>query len=248
MKLKSAACLLAALAGAAAGPQDREPPTYEVFRSGEPIQVDGRLEEAVWNAAPTFPFFDNRSGTPAASGTEARAVYDDRFLYFAFRIEDGNLWATLEARDQHLWTEEAVEVFLQADPTHPSYIELEVNPLGAMLDIFLIDVRKPLPYASWNSRDLQWAVRVDGTVDGEGGDRGWSCEIALPLEDVVTAPHHPPRDGDRWRANLYRIERKPAEGFVAWSPTLVPDFHRPDRFGVLVFRDRTLPVARPSRP
>ena len=83
-------------------------------------------------------------------------------------------------------------------PTHPSYIELEVNPLGAMLDIFLVDGRKPIPYASWNSSGLRWAVHVDGTADGRPGDVGCSCEIAPPLEDVVTAPHRPPRPGDRW--------------------------------------------------
>jgi hypothetical protein len=41
-----------------------------------------------------------------------------------------------------------------------------------------------------------------------------------------------------WRANLYRIER-PRDGggaeFSCWSPTFTdpPDFHRPDRFGLL---------------
>jgi len=40
------------------------------------------------------------------------------------------------------------------------------------------------------------------------------------------------------RANFYRIDR-PADGdpeFTAWSPTLVdpPDFHKPDRFGLLL--------------
>ena len=134
-----------------------------------------------------------------------------------------------------------LEVRLQADPAHPSYIELEVNPLGAMLDIFLIDVRKPIPYASWNSSGLRWAVHVNGTADGRPGDVGWSCEIALPLEDVVTAPNLPPLPGDRWRANLYRVEKKPSPASLAWSPTLVRDFHRPERFGDLVFSERTVP-------
>jgi hypothetical protein len=73
----------------------------------------------------------------------------------------------MKRRDEHLWEEEVVEVFLQADPNQPSYIELEVNPLGAMLDIYLLAVRKPLHYESWNSEKLRWAVQVDGTVDGK---------------------------------------------------------------------------------
>ncbi len=163
-------------------------------------------------------------------------LFDDRFLYFAFRCWDENIWATMKRRDQHLWEEEVVEVFLQADPTQPSYIELEVNPLGTMLDIFLLNIRKPLHYESWNSEKLQWAVQVDGTVDGKGGDKEWTCEIALPMEDIIPAPHIPPKPGDRWRLNLYRIERKPARAGLAWSPTLTNDFHVPKMFGEIVFQ------------
>ncbi len=231
------------------GPQASRPgawterPSYEVARTGAPIQVDGRLDEPAWEAAETFAFFNNADGSPppAELRTSAKALYDDEFIYFAFDSADTNVWSTRDVRDEHLWEEEVVEVFIQADPAHPSYIELEVNPLGAMIDIFLIDIRKPIPYTTWNSPGLRWAVHVDGTVDGRPGDRGWSCEMALPLEEVVTAPNLPPRPGDRWRANLYRVERRPSPASLAWSPTLVGDFHRPDRFGDLVFVDRMVP-------
>ncbi|MGH7773438.1 MAG: carbohydrate-binding family 9-like protein, partial [Candidatus Binatia bacterium] len=147
----------------------------------------------------------------------------------------------LKRRDEHLWKEEVVEVFLQADPRQTSYIELEVNPLGTMIDIFLLDVRKPLRYESWNSEKLRWAVQVDGTVDGNGGDREWTCEIAPPMEDIVPAPKTPPQPGDRWRLNLYRVEKLPAPAFLAWSPTLKNDFHVPGMFGEIVFSDRRVP-------
>ena len=112
-----------------------------------------------------------------------------------------------------------VEASSRRTPRQPSYIELEVSPLGTLLDIYLLDRRKPLRYESWNSAGVSWAVRVEGKVDGRGGDRGWTCEIALPLEDVVTAPHLPPRPGDRWRMNLDRVEKLPAPAGMAWSPT-----------------------------
>ena len=223
-------------------PPDR--PLYEVFRSAAPVQVDGKLDEPHWSSAPAFEFVNNADGTASPLATRAWAGYDDDYLYFAFQVSDDNIWASMSERDQHLWTEEVVEVFLQADPNHPSYIELEVNPLGTMLDIFLLDIRKPLPYASWNSAGLKWAVQVEGSVDGQAGDRQWTCEIALPLEDVATAAHLPPRPGDRWRLNLYRVEKLPEKAGLAWSPTLKPDFHVPAKFGELVFSDRP----PPSRP
>jgi len=225
----------------AAGGQSEQAPVYEVARTSTPIKVDGKLDDAPWAKAGGTKFVNNADGSPAAQETEARILYDDKYLYFSFRSADENIWATHRRRDQRLWEEEVVEVFLQADASQPSYIELEVNPLGTMLDIYLLDVRKPLRYESWNSEKLAWAVRVDGTVDGKGGDRGWTCELALPLEDVATAPRLPPRAGDRWRMNLYRVEARPAAALLAWSPTRKDDFHLPGMFGWLVFTDRRVP-------
>jgi hypothetical protein len=217
-------------------------PLYEVARVSERIKVDGRLDETAWReAASVGDFVNNRDGSPSQHKTEARVLYDDDFIYFSVRSADKNIWSTFKRRDQHLWLEEVVEVFLQANPTVPNYIELEVNPLGTMLDIYLLDARKPLHYESWNSEKLQWGVQVAGTVDGKDGDREWTCEMALPIEDIVTAPHRPPQPGDRWRMNLFRVERMPVAAELAWSPTLQNDFHILPRFGEIVFTDRKVP-------
>lgn len=236
----AAATFAAAAVAAVPGVRGQSsPPVYEAARAGVPVKVDGKLDDPAWaGARSTGKFVNNSDGSAPSSETEARILYDDKYLYFAFRSADENIWATLARRDARLWEEEVVEVFLQADPSHPSYIELEVNPLGTMLDIYLLDVRKPLRYESWNSEKLRWAVSVEGTVDGKGGDTGWTCEIALPLEDVVTARRLPPRPGDRWRLNLYRVEARPAPALLAWSPTRKDDFHLPAMFGWLVFTDR----------
>lgn len=232
--------VLLAVAGLLAAAAER--PVYEVARTGVPIKVDGRLDDPSWEKAAVIDrFVSNADGGAAVAATEARLLYDDRFLYFAFRCADENVWATMNRRDAHLWTEEVVEVFLQAMPAQTSYIELEVNPLGTMIDIFLLDIRKPLRYESWNSEKLQWAVQVDGTVDGKPGDRGWTCEIALPHDDVVPAPNTPPRPGDRWRLNLYRVDKLPRPALTAWSPTMRSDFHVPSMFGEIVFTDRKVP-------
>lgn len=224
------------------GAQPAQPPVYEVSRTSRAIKVDGKLDDPSWSRAPgTGNFINNSDGSPARYETEAKILYDDNYLYFSFRCADENIWSTLKRRDAHLWEEEVVEVFLQADPSQSNYIELEVNPLGTMLDIYLLDVRKPLRYESWNSEKLRWAVRVAGTVDGKDGDKGWACEIALPLEDVVTAPRLPPRPGDRWRLNLYRVESRPVPALLAWSPTRKDDFHLPGMFGWIVFTDRQVP-------
>lgn len=230
--------LVSAAVGTTSG-QTLALPVYELSKTATPIKVDGKLDDAVWAKAPRFSDFRmNLDGSSGSYETEARALYDDTFLYFSFRCRDDNIWATFKTRDQHLWEEEVVEVFLQADSHQTTYIELEVNPLGTMLDIFLLDVRKPLRYESWNSKRLKWGVQVFGTVDGKSGDREWSCEIALPLEDIVIAKNLPPQVGDRWRLNLYRVEQVPRPALLAWSPTFKDDFHLPGKFGEVVFTNR----------
>jgi len=225
----------------AAQTQLPDPPVYEVARTAVPVRVDGVLDEPAWaKALPLGRFCVSRDGAASALETEGKVLYDDAFVYFSSRFVDENIWATMKNRDEHLWTEEVMEVFLRADARSTSYIELEVNPLGTLIDIYLVDVRKPIPYRSWNSDKIRWAVKVDGTVDGEPGDRGWTCEIALPVEDVVPAPNTPPKPGDRWLFNMYRVEKKPSPAGLAWSPT-GGDFHRPHRFGQIVFTDRVVP-------
>ena len=216
-------------------------PVYEVSRSGQPIKVDGILDESAWAKAPLLgPFVNNRDGSSSPLKTEAKVLYDDRFIYFCTRFVDENVWSTMKKRDEHLWTEEVMEIFLRADRAQASYIELEVNPLGTLIDIFLLDVRHPLHYESWNSEKIQWAVHVDGTVDGKPGDKEWTCEVALPLEDVVPAPNIPPKPGDHWLLNVYRVEKLPAVAGLAWSAT-GGDFHQTDKYGEIVFTDHRVP-------
>ncbi len=246
--LLSGIVLAVAIAVAAQQPQQSQqpqpavalPPTpvYEVLRTDKPIVVDGKLDDPAWAKTPLIgPLVNNRDGSPGPLKSEAKVLYDDKFIYFSSRFVDDNIWATFKKRDEHLWTEEVVEVFVQADPAKRNYIELEVNPLNTMIDIYLLDIRVPLHYESWNSEKLQWAIQVDGTVDGKPGDKEWTCEMALPLEDVVTAPNIPPKPGDRWRMNFYRVEKLPERAGLAWSAT-GRDYHRPERFGEIVFTDK----------
>jgi hypothetical protein len=226
----------ASATGITTSAQSLDLPVYDVSRTATPVKVDGKLDDLVWTkVSPLRDFRQNLDGAPSAVKTEARLLYDDDFLYVSFRCADNNIWATLKTRDQHLWEEEVVELFVQADPHQSSYIELEVNPLGTMLDIYLLDIRRPLHYESWNSQRLKWGVQIFGTMDGKDGDREWTCEIALPIEDIVTARNRPPRVGDRWKLNLYRVEKLPTPVLLAWSPTFKDDFHLPGMFGEVVF-------------
>jgi len=89
----------------------------------------------------------------------------------------------------------------------------------------------------------------------EDQDKGWTAEIAIPLEDVKGMDDKstltlPPALGTVWRINMYRMDvpqGKPQQA-AGWSPPLVGDFHALDRFGELVFGDAQGAVPPPPAP
>lgn len=228
---------------------------YVARKTDKPITVDGKLDEAAWQAAPsTGPFVNTMNGAPVDQNTEAKVLWDDKFLYVAFEIADADIWSSLTKRDDKLWTQEAVELMVDADKNGKTYVELQVAPNGNVFDTYLPTYRKyedsidpkggRAPF-SWNSK-VNVKVNVDGTLNKhDDKDKGWTVELALPLADVkgmepkLDLSRVPPVVGDTWRINMFRLDipqGKPQQA-MGWSPPLVGDFHALDRFGDLVFGD-----------
>ncbi len=208
------------------------------------IKLDGKLDDAAWkDAASTGAFVRTMDGSKAEQVTSAKVVWDDNNLYVAFDVEDTDIWTTLDKRDDKLWTQEAVEVFIDADGDGKTYVELQTNPKGALFDSYLPAYRK-------NENDFdsgtKVAVHVNGTLDKrDDKDKGWTAEMQIPLSAVKgkekdkPMTNVPPVVGTTWRANFFRLDQpkdKPQVG-QAWSPPMVGDFHALDRFANLVFGD-----------
>ncbi|NLD43854.1 MAG: hypothetical protein GX657_10200 [Chloroflexi bacterium] len=218
-------------------------PEYVCFRTATPITVDGRLDEEAWQRAPLAMLREDLSGDAPRQPTTMQAVWDDTYLYVAFHCEDKDIWGITTERDQPIFKQEVVEVFLDDDRDGIGYVEIEVSPLNAVLDLFMLnrdDVRKPM--FCWDCEGLRSAVVVDGDPHRRGtDDRSWTVEIAIPFDEMLTAPHIPPQPGDVWRANFYRIDRaEDGDEYSAWSPTFRRNYHTPKRFGRLVFSGRSV--------
>ena len=233
---------------------------YIVTKITKPIKIDGKLDEAAWKGAPsTGPFVDTMTGNPAGVTTEAKLLWDSQNLYFAFVNADTDVWTTLTERDAKLWTQEAVEVMLDADGNGKTYIELQVAPNGNIFDSYLPTYRKyedsidpKRKMYDWNSK-LKAKVIVDGTLNKrDDQDKSWTVEMALPLADAngLDKPgvKIPPVVGDVWRMNMYRLDSPKDKPQIAagWSPPLAGDFHKLDRFGEIVFGDEKGEVPPPK--
>jgi hypothetical protein len=186
-----------------------------------------------WQEIPILPSFQLADGSgPALQQTRARLCWNDEGLHVRFDCEDRDAWGTFQHRDDPIWQEEAVEIFLAPGEEDPvRYFEFEVSPLGVLFDAAIHNPTSQRAGMtgdpSWDCPGLRWAA-------GRGNARqDWWAEISIPWAGISSSGE-PPRI---WRANLYRIERpRDAEPeFSGWSPTLTrpADFHKPGRFGVL---------------
>ena len=83
-----------------------------------------------WDEIPALPPFQLADGSgPAAQQTRVRLCWDDLALHVRFDCEDRDAWGTFRQRNDPIYQEEAVEVFLAPGEEDPvRYFELEVSP------------------------------------------------------------------------------------------------------------------------
>jgi hypothetical protein len=193
----------------------------------------GRLDRVPWAEVPAFPLlFRADGGGPPEQATTVRVCRDASWLYVRFDCADRDAWGTFERRDDPIYQEEAVELFLapgEADPTR--YFEFEVSPGGVLFDARIhnpTSQRADLEAdPAWNCPGIVWQAGRQGHEHEED----WWAALAIPWAALT------PQVPAVWRANFYRIER-PRDGapeYSCWSPTLTDpaDFHKPTRFGAL---------------
>lgn len=255
------------LAGSQVGPPTLPLPTYQARPAADAIRVDGVLDEATWALSPRvgpLRLIHAPERAPSSS-TEVAVSWDAAHLYVAFACADPEPWARHTSRDDRLWEEEVVEVFLDPDGDGRNYAELEVSPTNVVVDLLIAAPRAAGPGARrWDIAGLQSAVRRHAS--------GWVAEMAIPWASLAAAGvTSPPRAGDAWRVGLYRIERpggpvkaaridalsaerrtatasrqaaidqellglRGDDEYSAWAVTRAElGFHDPERFGIVQF-------------
>lgn len=219
----------------------RDLPIYVCRRTPEPISIDGRLDEAVWDRITpigNFRFVDG-VGEPQLP-TELRLCWDDEHLYLGWIALDTDIWGTYRNHDDPVWEEEVVEAFLCSGGDVTKYFEFNFSPHNVVFDAKIQipengDRKFMQADAAWVCQGLQSAVEVFGTLDNHNViDEKWVVTAAVPFAEIGR-DGRAPLDQEEWRANFYRIDRAGKGEFSCWSPTLQGNFHVPARFGRLIF-------------
>lgn len=212
--LPAVVCLWAV--GVLAGPGDAP---VVVGRFATAPVLDGRLDDAVWQAAPAL-VLRGLGDKVVKNATTARVGYDATHLFVGMVCEEAEMgrlqtaWSHAEERDNAIWQDDCVEVFL--DPLSRGTAvgrHLIVNSAGVIYDAADGDV-------SW---DCDLAVGVAKAADA------WTVEMAIPFRDLGFTP----QGGERWLLNLGR-EQKP-QGELSCLATGTGNFANPERYVDAVF-------------
>lgn len=202
-------------------------PTMEAAHVARDFIPDGRPEEREWASAPPVRIeytLAEVNAVPQLS-TAVRALWSDKYLYFAFEAPYTELTAAPMPQQEErlgLWNDDVVEAFIAPDTGHVQrYTEYEWAPNGEQLDL-----QVDLP-----EKDFSWSSGMESAVDIDTDAKIWRTEVRIPLAAISETR---PRPGTRWRLNLYRHDK--ANGvFLAFSPTRTGTAHTPARFGWLKF-------------
>ncbi|MGE3511470.1 MAG: DUF5916 domain-containing protein, partial [Vicinamibacterales bacterium] len=225
--------LLASFAGprGAAGQRDAPIPvmsrdaggqlTIRAFRISEPLRIDGRLTEPIYEAvAPIDQFIQNvpEVGRPVSQRTEAWILFDGTALYVTARCWDSapeSEWVANEMRrdGNQIRQNDNFGVIFDTFHDRRNGTIFYTNPLGGMMDIQVTNEANS--NQDWNT---VWSVRT-GRFDG-----GWTVEMQIPFKSLRYSPGAAQVWGVQMRRGIRRRNEwafltslPPTDGSAAWQ-------------------------------
>jgi len=245
------------------------PPEYTAKKTGSNMVMDGILDEPAWQKAkPVGPFVFQWYESGEKEQTEAKIIWDNERIYFAFKCDDKHIWAEHFVHFDPVSRDDCCEAFIRPSPSgseNLDYLNYEINCIGTRL----------LGYHA-RSRDLNlyWkdvsGIEIGRTINGtcnndEDIDEGWVLEFSVPFShfkafetrykdrrrgEPAGTPEHidgfkaafPPKDGQVVYVGLHRCGGKTNLQYSQWAPsqTEKPSFHQPQDFGKVTFSTEVL--------
>ena len=223
--------------------EETKPARYVCRYVKTPPDIDARIDKYPWTKIEAIDNFTivNKYTQPFYK-TRAWMCWDDTNFYTAYEMGDDDIWSNKGKHDEPVWEADNIEIYLDPDSDGKNYPGVEMGPLNSCIDLVL-----PAPWvepwqksAEWEMEGLKVVSRIDGTINfRDDTDAGWVAMIIMPFKSLegFGAANIPPKEGDVWRANIWRFQRN-RRGKIrledhAWSPTR--DHHVPAEFGYIEF-------------
>ena len=185
--------------------------TVRAVRLTEPLNVDGVLDEAVYQTPPISGFLQTLplEGEPATERTDAWVLYDDETIYVVCRCWDSappEEWIANEMRrdTNGLRQNDFFGALLDTFHDRRNGFNFYTNPLAARADQWITDEGNP--NSDWNP---VWSVRT-GRFAG-----GWTAEMAIPFKSL----RYVSGEGQTWGIQIRRsIRRKNELAYLTFVP------------------------------
>lgn len=170
-------------------------------------EIDGRLDDPVWEKAALIDKFRQVTPVPGAEPsqkTDVRIMTDGEFIYFGVRCHDTDpeaIVANLMLRDAMAWYDDRIVIAIDTFNDHRNGYAFEVNPRGSRHDV--------LVEGDAYNGDWQTLWFAEATIDSGG----WSAEVAIPYHSLNFNP-----GSDIWGFNFSRGIRRNDER-IRWTDT-----------------------------
>jgi hypothetical protein len=161
--------------------------------------VDGRLDDEAWRAAPPLTEFLQKNpveGAVPSESTEVRFVYTDRALYVGFRgydREPDRVYGRLMRRDQRA-AADGFSVIIDSYYDRRTAFEITINPAGTRRDVFI--------YNDGRGQDQSWDPVYDWATQTDS--LGWTVELRIPFSQLRFPPSDSVVFGVRLKRNIVR--------------------------------------------
>jgi hypothetical protein len=224
------------------------PPEYTAMKAGSKMLMDGVLDEPAWQQAqPVGPFKFQWYKDGEQEQTEAKIVWDDTRIYFAFKADDKHIWADHYSPNDPVSADDCCEAFIAPvgeGPEQLDYINYEINCIGTWKVGYHADSRKKV-LGSWQE---PWGIEIGryirGTVNRDDDiDHGWVLEYSIPWSHFSEfGAKFPPKNGQVIHVGLHRTGGKTNLQYSQWAPSQTdkPQFHSPKDFGKVILSTKVL--------
>ena len=182
--------------------------SISAFRlNGSTVEVDGRLDDIVWQELPRQGDFLQRNpddGGKATQRTEFAVSYDAEVLYVGIRAYDdqpGLIDGILTRRDESS-PSDWVYISIDSYHDHRTAFEFGLNAAGVKQDLRRYDD---------DSADFDWNAVWEGAVHID--EQGWTAEFAIPFREL----RFNSADELTWGFNVYREFPRNDNELVIWN-------------------------------
>ena len=196
-------------------------PRAAAVRTTQSIEVDGRLDEAVWSqATPITDFIQELplEGQPATQRSEFRLAYDDDAIYVgAWLYDDGPLTPRLTRRDAGVGDFDYITLAFDSFHDHETSYQFSVAATGSYRDAVAGGGggdgggRGGGGGGGDNSWDPVWTRAV------QTSERGWFAEVRIPFSQLRFSRDAQQVWGIRISRNVHRLQERTVFPF---TPTL----------------------------